>query len=214
MAITIDDREASIDMKEKKLHEELCLDFANTQDWHASLHPVETLYDYTDLLSWSRQQGILTDGEAQDLERSSGRRPVEAGRVYREALVLREAIYEIFVAYVHGKPIAGGDLATLNGAIKSAYHHLHLCVDEGAFTWDWAGEDGQFDRLLWPVAYSAASLLTTPRLLERVGQCADERGCGWLFLDMSKNHTRRWCDIKDCGNRAKQRRHYQRKKAP
>jgi len=43
-----------------------------------------------------------------------------------------------------------------------------------------------------------------------VGQCADEQGCGWLFVDTSKNRRRRWCDINDCGNRAKQRRYQQR----
>jgi predicted RNA-binding Zn ribbon-like protein len=66
---------------------------------------------------------------------------------------------------------------------------------------------------VWPVAYSAADLLATPDQLARVGQCQDDRGCGWLFLDLTKNHSRRWCAMDDCGNRAKAKRHYERKKS-
>ena len=67
------------------------------------------------------------------------------------------------------------------------------------------------ERVLWPVVWSAANLLTS-RILERVGQCADDRGCGWLFMDLSRNRSRRWCDMKDCGNRDKVRRYYARKR--
>jgi predicted RNA-binding Zn ribbon-like protein len=68
----------------------------------------------------------------------------------------------------------------------------------------------RLERPWWPVVRSAAELLTSPHLLDRLGQCADPQ-CGWLFLDTSKSRTRKWCDINDCGNRAKQRR-FQKKK--
>ena len=66
--------------------------------------------------------------------------------------------------------------------------------------------------MLWPVVQSAVDLMTSPEL-DRVGQCADDRGCGWLFVDTTKNRSRRWCDMRDCGNRAKARRHYAKKKS-
>src|SRR5207237_8218223 len=81
-----------------------------------------------------------------------------------------------------------------------------------ALHWPAAANAAALDRMLWPVAYSAADLLSTPELLGRVGECADDRGCGYLFLDMTKNRSRRWFDMKDCGNRAKARRHYERRK--
>ncbi|MCB0153982.1 MAG: CGNR zinc finger domain-containing protein, partial [Anaerolineae bacterium] len=56
---------------------------------------------------------------------------------------------------------------------------------------------------------SAAELLTSDRL-NRVGQCAGE-SCGWLFLDTTRNHSRRWCEMEHCGNRAKAKRHYRRR---
>jgi len=49
-------------------------------------------------------------------------------------------------------------------------------------------------------------LLTSSQRLNQVRQCRGDN-CGWLFVDGSKNHSRRWCDMRDCGNRAKVRRH-------
>ena len=66
-----------------------------------------------------------------------------------------------------------------------------------------------FDRILWPVARSAGELLISDKL-DRVRQCADDRGCGYLFVDTSRNRSRRWCSMESCGNRAKAHRHYQR----
>ncbi len=69
-----------------------------------------------------------------------------------------------------------------------------------------------FDCLLWPAAHSAARLLTDEKLRSSVRQCADDRGCGVFFLDRTRNHSRRWCSMKSCGNRAKAQRHYQRQR--
>jgi predicted RNA-binding Zn ribbon-like protein len=79
----------------------------------------------------------------------------------------------------------------------------------GALAWDWEDEGGSADLMLWPIARSAADVLTSPRELARVRQCPGA-GCGWVFLDETKNRSRRWCDMDVCGNRAKARRHYAR----
>jgi len=47
---------------------------------------------------------------------------------------------------------------------------------------------------------------------DRIRQCADD-ACGWLFVDRSRNNSRRWCDSTDCGNRNRVRRHYRRRTA-
>ena len=75
--------------------------------------------------------------------------------------------------------------------------------------WGWRNFGAELESVLWPVAKSAADLLVSHKL-ERVSTCQGET-CGWLFLDMSKNHSRRWCSMSDCGNTAKARRHYHRK---
>jgi predicted RNA-binding Zn ribbon-like protein len=73
----------------------------------------------------------------------------------------------------------------------------------------WRGDESGLDGILWPILRSAARLLTDGDH-SRLGQCADDRGCGYLFYDTSRNRSRRWCDMNSCGNRAKSQRHYAR----
>src|SRR5260221_3971430 len=100
----------------------------------------------------------------------------------------------------------------MNSDLPASLAHSRLVPAAVGYSLHWPAQPDALDRMLWPVAYSAADLLTNPELLSRVGECADDRGCGYLFLDMTKNRSRRWCDMKDCGNRAQAQRHYERKK--
>ena len=84
--------------------------------------------------------------------------------------------------------------------------HSRIIETPAGFVWDWDGSADALDKMLWPVVLSAADLLTSKEL-ERVGECADHRRCGWLFFDVSRNHSRRWVSMEICGNRAKVRRH-------
>jgi predicted RNA-binding Zn ribbon-like protein len=190
---------------------QLCLDFANTAQWHASAHPIEQLNSYSDLVSWARKKRLLTSQEAKRLSGESVARPVEAESVLQRAIELREAIYRVFSAVARKRLAEATDIDTINAALSDALSRLQVARKKGSFTWRWDEDEATFDRILWPVARSTAELLTS-ELLPRVGQCADDRGCGYLFLDLSKNRTRRWCDMKDCGNRAKAQRHYRRKR--
>lgn len=196
----------------KLLGGKLCLDYANTADWHASDHPEEYLTSYSDLVIWSQRAGILTEQLAKRLLLKAADRLQEATAVLQRAVVLREAIYAIFAAIAHGRKPGAADLHTLNAALAEVLAQSKIVAAQEGFGWEWAGEEDALGRPLWPVIRSAADLLTSNEL-DRVGQCADDRGCGWLFLDTSRNHTRRWCDIKDCGNRAKAQRYYERKRS-
>lgn len=82
----------------------------------------------------------------------------------------------------------------------------------GRFAWSWADEPLDLEMPLWPIARSAAELLTSPAALPTLRLCASER-CAWLFLDTSRNGSRRWCSMRTCGNRAKARRHHARVRA-
>jgi len=189
----------------------LCLDFANTEDWHASDHPEERLRSYADLVAWAEKEGILSEAEAQQLLGEAALRPADAAAVLEQAITLREAIYRIFSAAAGGHPANAADLNIFNQELATALGCLQIMMISEGFAWNWRGQETALDRMLWPVIHSAAELLTSAEL-NRVGQCADDRGCGYLFLDLSRNRSRRWCDIKDCGNRAKARRHYERQK--
>jgi predicted RNA-binding Zn ribbon-like protein len=197
--------------KLKLLGGQLSLDFANTADWHASDHPVEFLTSYSDLVAWGQHVGILTDHQAQRLLKKAARRPEDATAVLERAIALREAIYRIFSAISRGRPPQAADLAAFNAELSGALAQSQIVSTTEGFAWDWTGAEDALDQMLWPVVHDAAGLLTSEEL-DRVGQCADDR-CGWLFLDTSRNRSRRWCSMEDCGNRAKARRYYERKRA-
>jgi predicted RNA-binding Zn ribbon-like protein len=187
----------------------LCLDFANTVDWHAGVrHGQEYLTTYAELVAWGRHAGSVAEGEARALLETAASQPEQAQAALDQAIALREVIYRIFSALAHDRPADAGDLAALNAALAGAYARLRLRAGEPRFSWAWEPDGPALDRMLWPVVRSAAELLASDEL-GRVRECAGD-SCGWLFLDTSKNRSRRWCDMAGCGNRAKARRHYAR----
>ena len=187
----------------------LCLDFVNTVDARATERRRERLESYTDLVAWGRQAGALTSGEAAQLVRAAARRQAAARAMLRSARTVRESLFRVFQASVEGRAPSAEDLVAFNTAAGTAFAHLGVRPAGSRFAWDW-GEDaaGELGRVLWPVLRSAGELLTAPEL-ERVRECAAPT-CSWLFLDRSKNGSRRWCNMKVCGNRAKAQRFYRR----
>jgi len=189
----------------------LCLDFANTVSKRPSDHPEELLNSYGDLVSWSQQAGLAAEREVRALLQGAKRHPATAAAVLERAIALREAIYRIFSAVAGERAARASDLATLNAALAEALPRLGIVPKGNRFAWEWTANGQRLDRMLWPVTQSAADLLTS-RELPQVREC-EAQNCGWLFMDRSRNRSRRWCDMKVCGNRAKARRHYERKRA-
>ncbi len=189
----------------------LCLDFANIVGHRPTDHAIERLHSYANLVTWSHHAGILDDRGARGLLRAAARHPRAAQMVLNRALELREAIAWIFYATSRGRSPKPARLATLNIALKAALGQVRITRTGAQFQWDWMADRTDLDRMLWPIARSAAELLTSHDLAH-VRQCAQE-GCGWLFLDVSRNRRRRWCTMNICGNRAKVRRFYRRMKA-
>ncbi len=187
----------------------LCLDFANTVEWHASDSPQDTLHTFADLADWAHTIGLLTKPETQRLLHEAQANTAQAERVLRRAIQLREAIYRIFVSLAKGRKPAATDVDELNQSLSKISNGAGIRQSARGFEWAWNMDKESLDMPIAFIALSAAELLVSAER-ERVGQCADERGCGWLFLDTSKNHSRRWCDSKDCGNRERQNRHYKR----
>jgi predicted RNA-binding Zn ribbon-like protein len=187
----------------------LCLDFTNTLSGRKT-ELREHVERYEDLVVWSRHAGAVTDDEARRLLAAAAARPAEAALVHTRAIALREAIYGIFVALTGGADAPPAALAALNAELARALPHLHVAPAGAGFDWIWGGAPAALDRPLWPLARSAADLLTGEHL-DRVHQCGGD-GCAWLFVDLSRNHSRRWCNMNDCGNRAKARRHYHRQR--
>jgi predicted RNA-binding Zn ribbon-like protein len=184
-----------------------CLDFVNTVDPRHDELRDDCLRDYAQLLRWAVEARVLTADEHSRLAARSQEEPGLAGGVHSRALELREALYRLFTTE---RP-ARADLDRLTDETHRAWARAELAWTSGGWAWRWDSPT-ELDRVLWPIARSAAELLTSDQL-DRVRECEGLSGCGWLFLDTSKNGRRRWCDMRVCGNRAKARRHRQRELA-
>ncbi|MGO9403427.1 MAG: CGNR zinc finger domain-containing protein [Terriglobales bacterium] len=185
----------------------LCFDFANTVDSRcAPKQRVDNLTGFTALAEWARQSGVVSARKAGELSRTAKKQPDATGRVFRKAVELRETIYRVFSAIAGGDRPSGRDLLLLGSYAQEACSHMHLIGGGSGFEWRLDQRSrGSPMTLLWPIAKSGVDLLVSGDLA-RVRECA-AGNCGWLFMDRSRNQSRRWCDMKICGNREKVWRH-------
>jgi predicted RNA-binding Zn ribbon-like protein len=183
----------------------LALDFANTISWRG--HPTDRedhLLSPADLVSFAVQDKILTQNQASRVKAEA--RDVNS---FRKALSVREAIYRVFAALAQGKTPSAADVGAINDCAIEALRHRQLLRSNGGYRWEWQSNASRpLDQILWPIVIAAADLLTSKDV--KLVRWCEAPECQWLFLDNSRNRSRRWCDMKVCGNRAKARRHYQR----
>jgi len=188
----------------------LCLDFANTWGDRARTES-DRLASYGDLLAFARQAGIASGPVVSALARLAARDPAAAVGAVTRARALREAIARLFSAQARGREVSPGDVERLNDALMQGLTRLRVDRTEQGYRWRWSHDPIDLDAPLAPIARSAAELLTSAEL-RRVREC-DGDDCTWLFLDGSRSRSRRWCSMASCGNRAKARRHYRRRRA-
>lgn len=175
-----------------------CLDFANTVEPRGSAEELDLLGDYPALLGWSEQAGLLTTAQRRRIGRQTEDRA--AHRAYDSAIVLREVVYRIFAAVAASKTPQSIDLQSLQGFYAEAQLHATPVLTDGRLEWTWREQPLAYPA--WRIATDAIELLRSDRL-QRVKVC--QPSCGWLFLDTTKNHSRRWCSMRECGFEAKAR---------
>lgn len=196
-------------------HTALCIEFTHTKGWAARDRSDDELVDYRALVAWAEAQGALDPRRAAALRRAAAANPDAASRALGRAVELRALLYRILTAVGRGAASDDSDLSALNRWLREANRQVELVRTESGYAWGWREADGgagdRLDRAVWPVVRSAAALLTSTEP-DRLKLCeADD--CGWLFIDASRNRSRRWCDMSDCGNRAKARRHRERQRS-
>jgi predicted RNA-binding Zn ribbon-like protein len=185
----------------------LCLDFANT--WEDRERPeTEKLRGYEGLLAFARQTGLLSEAARERLAARAREERQEAEAAYTSARELRDAIYRTFSARAADRPAPPDDLARLNAALPDALGGLRVERSDAAYAWSRCDASETLAAPLRPIVRSAAELLVTGEP-DRIRECHGT-SCTWLFLDQSRNRSRRWCSMETCGNRAKARRHYRR----
>lgn len=186
----------------------LALDFHNTVSWKGDI-PFEAniLESYSDVLNWAVRAGILDTSSAQDMAEWANAAPVAAAEGLSRIHGLRDVLHLVFDAAARGEAPSTQTLSQLNDWISC--FPLRLRATDHSFTWEWTVFREDPSSVVWPVVWSAANLLRSDQL-GRVGAC-EATGCGWLFVDQSRRHNRKWCEMETCGNRAKAQRHYRRK---
>lgn len=187
----------------------LCLDFANTVNKRPTPKPQDLLADVAALAAWSREAGLLSE---RAVRRMVARAPAQSQAELRRARALREAIYKVCSALAAKTAPSAQQVAALNRSLSETLTRSKLEPRGDGFVWAHSASEQPLEGVLWAVAHSAANLLTSAALTQ-LRECAADT-CGWLFLDRSKNGSRRWCDMRVCGNRAKVRRFRRRAGTP
>jgi predicted RNA-binding Zn ribbon-like protein len=186
--------------------EDICLAYANTLFWRGRDQPTETLHHFSDLLRWLESAAGVSAAGSRDIAQWSRAHPVKAANVFADAVALREAMYRSFAAQAAAEYPRPTDFALLQRALRQAPARQRLAPTDGGYAWKIARLQPLAPHLLAPILWSAGDLLIKGAH-SNVRRCANSV-CVWLFIDASKNATRRWCDMASCGNRAKARRHY------
>jgi predicted RNA-binding Zn ribbon-like protein len=182
----------------------LALDFANTAGGRFLPEPSEHLHTPADVVDWSMHAGAADAATARRAGAVIAKDSEEGGKLLRHAVQLREAIHRAGMAIAHGEETATADLDIVKDFARKAIAAAALVPADAGYAFDFSGAPTEF-ALLGQVAWSAIELLQHGRL-DRLKECPGD-DCGWLFIDTSKNGSRRWCDMATCGNRSKVNRH-------
>jgi predicted RNA-binding Zn ribbon-like protein len=168
----------------------------------------EHLRGYEDVAVFAWRVGLIDEPASEELLRRERRRPDESAAVFRDALELRSLVDEVFRPLARGRQPSSRVLSRLAQAERAALEHAALERAGGRYRWAWR-TDRALEAPLWLVTDAAIDLLRTGPL-ERLSVC---HGCRWLYLDESKNASRRWCSMAECGTWAKKRRYVERRRA-
>ncbi len=186
---------------------DLGLDFVNTLEHHDGPVLEDMLTSWPELVDWAVKAGLATPQVAGGLRALGTKNPRAADTVFQRALQLRECLYRIVTALVAERRPAADDLRAFNDFLTGAQAAVVLRTTAGGLVLDLPVSSERPESVLGPVVMAAARLLTSPETIARIRRCEME-SCRWFFVDRSKNRSRRWCDMRVCGNRAKAREYY------
>jgi predicted RNA-binding Zn ribbon-like protein len=184
------------------------LDLVNTVDWTSRGPEEERLRAYDDIVRWAEGDEVIGPAAGRRLHRLAAERPRAAAAALEYAHRTRETLHDLFGAIARGES-PGAALPRFNRLLADALERLELAPEAAGhghpgYDWHWRGQESDPRAVLWPVIWSAASLLRSEEL-GSVRVC-DGDDCGWMYVDRSRNGFRRWCEMRTCGTREKTRR--------
>jgi predicted RNA-binding Zn ribbon-like protein len=188
---------------------DLALDFVNTQSGPVEgPADYEALREYHDFVLWGARIGLMTESDAGHLVALAAAVPDDARAAFARSLETRGRLHNLFGAVASGQTPDTQALNELRDDEVDALRHAQLVPAKDGFAWSWAHDDDLVAPLR-SVVHAATELLKSGPL-DRVKRCA---GCSFIFLDESKNGSRRWCSMEDCGAAEKARRYVARRAA-
>ncbi|TMH86982.1 MAG: hypothetical protein E6H45_04485 [Betaproteobacteria bacterium] len=183
----------------------LCLDFCNSGQNARGPSGAEWIAGFPELIDWLEAADAITRGQAARLRRAAAASPRAAAQVWGRAIKFREALFRVLNARTEGGAIAREDLSIIEAEHARAVSFARLAWTGDGYSWSLDPSAESLDAALQPLVESAVSLLTSAKM-ERLRRCGNST-CYWLFIDETKNHSRRWCEMASCGNVVKVRRH-------
>jgi len=180
----------------------LSLNFLNTVEYRHEEFAVDFIHHYLDLITWAHFADAVGDSQKELLQGLSQEKSNEAIKIYYEAIQLREAMYEYIINLINRENVDPVSMHIINQWISRAFSNLELHLVDRNVVLDWNAEKFGLESVLWPIIKSFVDLVTLTNH-KRIKQCSN---CGWIFVDNSKNSSRRWCSMEICGNRVKARR--------
>ncbi len=169
---------------------------------------VERLHSYTDFLTLACRHGIIHQQTSITLQDEANRNPELAANALNEVKYVRKVLYTIFSTLANRGKIDQEVLATFNQYLADTLAHRKISISGVKLFRDWSVQDGDLSQVLRHYVLSAYEILTGSKNIF-IKQCGR---CTWLFLDESKNHRRKWCDMKVCGSSDKAKRYYIKRK--
>lgn len=179
----------------------VAVDFVNTLGGLPDRPDDEYLFDYPDLVDWLGRVGLLPPHRHSDIQRAADQAPGDADRTFDDVRRLRGALDHVLRSRLTGARADDEQLAEIQSAYAEAAGQARLAEHAGSYRFGWGAEAPRWP--VWVIADASIDLLTVAPL-HLLGRCAH---CRWLFLDLSRNHSRRWCSMNSCGAIIKMRRH-------
>ena len=183
----------------------LCLDFCNTGQPMMESSQREWLPDFAELIGWLATAGAISGKQAAALRAAGERSPEAARKLWARAIRFRQALARVLLAKAEDRAAAEEDLRALEAEYARTASFARLAPTADGFAWALDADGRELEAALRPLAESAVSLMTSERIA-RLRRCGNST-CYWLFIDETKNCSRRWCEMASCGNLMKVRRH-------
>jgi predicted RNA-binding Zn ribbon-like protein len=171
----------------------------------------DILYDYLksydDLLEWCKKANAFRDQRIKKLHQYAAQDPKTASKILLRIVKAREAMFDVFSNLHHHQHMDAESMNRFNKEMSQALMHLQFIIkeDDMAITWP---SVVSLEEPLWLIMKSAFDVWTSEDPL-RIKECP---GCGYIFLDKTKNNGRRWCSMKTCGSNDKSLRYYYKNK--